>query len=1348
MEAYMLKRLKSDMRKLPVLLLMGALISIAFAGVSQADMYWTDNAGTRFASETLKLANGEQRDIVLRADVPAGQHLKAFTFTIGYGTNIRIAAIDTDYDFSVTPNPSVFPDGSGTLKVSGFDAQGVQGGAGVKATFLKLTIEGIAEASAAITIPTIDAYGTDAATQFPPATVPLTVTVGITQADNEIYWTDTSNIKLDEVPLVVGQQMTIRLRAGVATGTALGAFNFTLTYNPSVISVGTITPTTNDWNTNINTLTPGTIIVNGFYKVNAGNNVGIAGPAIVSFFDVPVTALAAGSSAFSILVNSFGASAGDLEDVKPTPDLNFIIRSLDKPQTYWADTSNNKLPAQVDLTSGAIQTIRLMATVPPQTVRDNFKTLNAYKFTLTYDNTLVDILEVNKVSGSAFPPNNINNDTANSRIIVNGYDVQGVSGPAIIAIVDVKVQAKNLTGSFNFLIHTDNYGSSSGDEFLPVDSSITMTVSAPTHQVYWVDPGTGARVTALTIQQGSSATVRLMTGIPANRNLSAYKFTIGYGAAQATVSVVRTPGSLFPPTNINTNTPGTIVINGFAQDGVGVPGGAGVAVGLIDVTIQGLGSGIFPLSILVDSFGASAIDQFPPTPVPATITIQGSVVPPPVLTYSVTFVADEGGTIENAAADGKLTQVVPEFGATTPVKAIPKAGYKFVNWTGTGGFVSTDNPVTITNVTQNMEIKANFKKGFSVIFKAGANGTLSGETTQVVDAGGTTSPVEAIPASGYVLVNWTGTGGFSSTENPLTVTNVQSDMEITANFGKSGVMYYTVKFFADENGMLEYLNERKQEFVQVVEAGTNTSPVKAVPNNGFKFLKWVDKITGLDYSIDNPLTILGVVKNMELTARFEALPSGDTFTVEFTTGSGGSLAGSLTQIVNKGGSTTPVTASAIQGYRFVNWTGTGGFVTSTANPLTVANVQSNMVITANFEVIPLVYYTVTFEGQPNGQLSGDTTQTVIAGGSTSQVLGIPDSGYRFMKWTSPGDQFPSTANPLVVTNVMSDMTIKGHFTGIGQSNSPDPIPVGDGPLNPILKVMKNYYDPTGAKLKITGWQLATGPNLTDIVFEVGNPENLYELPVLDFFLEPGTQYCWKAKFVNENGVESDWSIIDCFITRSDDPDDKNQNGIPDKQEITDPTVDMNGNKVPDKNEIGPSFLAVKRGDGGTVGVEKASDNIQALRNLEWIDLTGFVSKPPSDLEFPTGMITYKLETAKVGDTVKVKLYYSGIIPANVLLYKYDQIKGWYQYTHAVISGNTILLTLTDGGQGDADGVANGVIIDPFGLALKKVPAPPAEEGSDNCFITTAADASKSGFALIFMAIAAAAAILSLRRGEK
>lgn len=71
----------------------------------------------------------------------------------------------------------------------------------------------------------------------------------------------------------------------------------------------------------------------------------------------------------------------------------------------------------------------------------------------------------------------------------------------------------------------------------------------------------------------------------------------------------------------------------------------------------------------------------------------------------------------------------------------------------------------------------------SVSFSAGLGGTLSDSSSQYILDGGATSPVQAVPDPGYQFVNWTGDNGFvTTTNNPLTISTVTGDLNITANF--------------------------------------------------------------------------------------------------------------------------------------------------------------------------------------------------------------------------------------------------------------------------------------------------------------------------------------------------------------------------------------------------------------------------------------------------------------------------------------------------------------------------------------------------------------------------------------
>ncbi len=108
---------------------------------------------------------------------------------------------------------------------------------------------------------------------------------------------------------------------------------------------------------------------------------------------------------------------------------------------------------------------------------------------------------------------------------------------------------------------------------------------------------------------------------------------------------------------------------------------------------------------------------------------------------------------------------------------MPATGYHFVDWSPGG---STANPRTDANVMANVSVSANCAiDTFTLDYIAGANGTLSGDASQVVDYDASGTAVSAVPDLGYHFVDWSPGG---STQNPRTDTNVQADVSVTANF--------------------------------------------------------------------------------------------------------------------------------------------------------------------------------------------------------------------------------------------------------------------------------------------------------------------------------------------------------------------------------------------------------------------------------------------------------------------------------------------------------------------------------------------------------------------------------------
>ncbi|MDO8916333.1 MAG: hypothetical protein Q7W16_09660, partial [Coriobacteriia bacterium] len=76
-----------------------------------------------------------------------------------------------------------------------------------------------------------------------------------------------------------------------------------------------------------------------------------------------------------------------------------------------------------------------------------------------------------------------------------------------------------------------------------------------------------------------------------------------------------------------------------------------------------------------------------------------------VFASRVKFLAGPNGTVS-----GSIDQTIGAGAPTTAVTAVPAAGCRFVNWTGTDGFFSTANPLVVPVVSGDMTVTANFER--------------------------------------------------------------------------------------------------------------------------------------------------------------------------------------------------------------------------------------------------------------------------------------------------------------------------------------------------------------------------------------------------------------------------------------------------------------------------------------------------------------------------------------------------------------------------------------------------------------------------------------------------------------
>lgn len=194
------------------------------------------------------------------------------------------------------------------------------------------------------------------------------------------------------------------------------------------------------------------------------------------------------------------------------------------------------------------------------------------------------------------------------------------------------------------------------------------------------------------------------------------------------------------------------------------------------------------------------------------------------------------------------------------------------------------------------------------------------------------------------------------------------------------------------------------------------------------------------------------------------------------------------------------------------------------------------------------------------------------------------------------------------------------------------------------------------------------------------------------------------------------------------------------------SVDVSGKVV----SLGPVSagtvaIAVAREDGGNyTDIDEISDSgtgstLRLTTSQGSFDNPRSTTQPPGapdSVTYPYGWVAFKITDLSPGQTVQVTLVPSGDGPVPDRYIKCSPAPNCRVFDGATFAGRTVTLTLTDGGAGDADGLANGVIDDPGALAVAK--APPVDRPLGD----------KNGGALPPQVTLALLVLALLRRGSK
>ncbi len=362
-------------------------------------------------------------------------------------------------------------------------------------------------------------------------------------------------------------------------------------------------------------------------------------------------------------------------------------------------------------------------------------------------------------------------------------------------------------------------------------------------------------------------------------------------------------------------------------------------------------------------------------------------------TVSVSANPTNGGTVSGG---GTYQQ-----GQSCTVTATPATGFTFLRWTENGSQVSTNASYTF-NVTGNRSLVAQFQavpQNYTVSVSANPTngGTVSGGGTYQQ---GQQCTVHATANTGYTFTNWTENGNVVSTNANYSFT-VTSNRTLVANFT---AQTYTITATANPTNGGTVAGDGTFNYGQ-------SCTLTATPATGYNFVRWTKN--GLQVSTNANYTF-NVTESAALVAQFQ-LQSCAVFTSAYPV-EGGTTTGGGSYLY---GDNVTVTATANEGYNFINWVEDDNVVSTEANySFTVTGSRS---LTAIFELQALEI-TVAIDPEEAG--------TIIGGGTYSYgeevTLTIErNEDWAFQNWTENGEVVSEEMTYTFV--ITSDRDLVAHF---------------------------------------------------------------------------------------------------------------------------------------------------------------------------------------------------------------------------------------------------------------------------------------------------------------------------------
>ncbi|KPA18868.1 YD repeat-containing protein [Candidatus Magnetomorum sp. HK-1] len=257
----------------------------------------------------------------------------------------------------------------------------------------------------------------------------------------------------------------------------------------------------------------------------------------------------------------------------------------------------------------------------------------------------------------------------------------------------------------------------------------------------------------------------------------------------------------------------------------------------------------------------------------------------------------------------------------------------------------------------------------------------------------------------------------------------------------------------------------------------------------------------------------------------------------------------------------------------------------------------------------------------------------------------------------------------------------------------------------------------------TQWQISQRADFSELVLNVTTSIFLTELAVPECTLEETKNYHWRVRYFDQYTSASKWSEARHFTTTT----------FSLEPDIDDQSLDLDKNGEADINQTDIKLSKMTSGSGH-MAVQSQSDGVSivSVRPVDPKEMPTIGNRPA---EMPFGLISFKVACAK-GSQAEINIYFSESLPSNARWFKFDYNNGFEDFsshTQYLPAQNKITITIQDGGFGDADGTANGFIVDPGGIGISNdLPRIKNEDSNGSCFIGTCASSGLSVWFLLVL----------------